>query len=317
MRRAGIAIGAALAVATFLGGAREAVAQEAIARETVGTLVVAHGANPAWNAPVLETARQADTEGPVEVAFLMGPAAAERRFQDAVRALVEAGADRVVVVPLFVSSHSGHYEQMRWLAGETDSLSPIMREHLQHAGIERPGGAVPLELAPALDDSPELARVLAERALALAGDPGERSLFLVGHGPNSAEDHAAWMKNLREVAGRVRRESGFADVKVGLVRDDAPEAVREEAVRGIRETIQLMHLASGREVVVVPILISSGRVSAEKIPADLAGLPIVYDGTPILPHPAIARWIESRVRTLAAKPPAPTASVAERAGDLR
>jgi sirohydrochlorin ferrochelatase len=125
------------------------------------------------------------------------------------------------------------------------------------------------------------------------------------------------MKNLREVAERVRRESGFADVKVGLVRDDAPEAVREEAVRGIRETIQLMHLASGREVVVVPILISSGRVSAEKIPADLAGLPIVYDGTPILPHPAIARWIESRVRTLAAKPPAPTASVAERAGDLR
>lgn len=312
MTRAGLTMGLGLAASMMLGGARPAVAQE-----TVGTLVVAHGANPEWNAPVLETARQADTAGPVEVAFLMGPAAAERRFQDAVRALVEAGADRVVVVPLFVSSHSGHYEQMRWLAGETDTLSPIMIEHLHHAGIERPDVAVPVELAPALDDSPELARVLTDRALALADDPAERSLFLVGHGPNSAEDHAAWMENLRHVAERVREEAGFADVKVGLVRDDAPEAVRAEAVRGIRETIQLQHAASDRDVVVVPILISSGRVSAEKIPADLQGLPIVYDGTPILPHPAIARWIESRVRTLAANAPAATASVAEGADDLR
>ena len=67
----------------------------------------------------------------------------------------------------------------------------------------------------------------------------------------------------------------------------------------------------------VPILISSGRVSAEKIPADLAGLPIVYEGTPILPHPAIARWIESRVRTLAARSAPPTATVAGAAEELR
>ncbi len=38
---------------------------------------------------------------------------------------------------------------------------------------------------------------------------------------------------------------------------------------------------------------------------------------PILPHPAIARWIESRVRTPAANDPAPTASVAEGAEDPR
>lgn len=38
---------------------------------------------------------------------------------------------------------------------------------------------------------------------------------------------------------------------------------------------------------------------------------------PILPHPAIARWIQSRVRTLAANATSPTASVAEGAEDLR
>ncbi|MGH7573048.1 MAG: sirohydrochlorin chelatase [Gemmatimonadota bacterium] len=297
---------ACLAGAWSLGAPGSALAQQAL-----GTLVVAHGANPEWNAPVQEVVRQADTGGPVEVAFLMGPAAAERRFQDAVRELAQAGAGRIVVVPLFVSSHSGHYEQIRWLVGETDSLSEVMREHLHHAGIERPEGAVPLELAPALDDAPELARVLADRARALTENPGGHALFLIGHGPNSAEDHAAWMENLRRVAERVRDEAGFADVKIGLVRDDAPEAVRAEAVRQIRETIELQHRATGRDVVVVPILISSGRVNNEKLPADLEGLPVVYDGKPLLPHPAITYWIESSVRTIAAAAaPGPTARMA-------
>jgi len=54
------------------------------------------------------------------MAFLVGAAASRYRFQDAVAQLVERGATRVVVVPLLVSSHSGHYEQIRWLSGETD-----------------------------------------------------------------------------------------------------------------------------------------------------------------------------------------------------
>ncbi len=45
----------------------------------------------------------------------------------------------------------------------------------------------------------------------------------------------------------------------------------------------------------VPVLISSGRVSDEKIPRDLEGLPVAYSGEPLLPHPALARWIEARV----------------------
>ncbi|MGH7549595.1 MAG: sirohydrochlorin chelatase [Gemmatimonadota bacterium] len=303
---------AVVAMAWLMGAWALGASGSALAQQPLGTLVVAHGANPEWNAPVEEVVRQADTGGPVEVAFLMGPAAAERRFQDAVRELAEAGAGMIVVVPLFVSSHSGHYEQMRWLVGETDSLSEVMREHLHHAGIERPDLAVPLVLAPALDDAPELARVLADRARALTASPGEHALFLVGHGPNSAEDHAAWMENLRPVADTVREETGFADVEIGLVRDDAPDAVRAEAVREIRETIELQHRATGRDVVVVPILISSGRVNTEKIPADLEGLPIIYDGAPLLPHPAITRWIESSVRTIAAAAAAgPTARAAK------
>jgi sirohydrochlorin ferrochelatase len=285
------------AVATALVGALLCAPTLAAqtAHDPPAAIVVAHGAEAAWNDRVRDAAGLARTGGPVEVAFLMGPEAEARPFQDVVAGLVEGGASEIVVVPLLVSSHSGHYDQLRWLAGEIDSLSAYMAHHLEMAGITRPSDPSRLRLAAALDDAPELADVLADRALALADSPAEQALFLIGHGPNSAEDHAAWMANLRPVAERVGSVAGFRDVKLGLVRDDAPPGVRAEAVRAIRETIALQRELTGRPVVVVPILVSEGSVSREKIPADLEGLDVVYTGEPILPHAALARWIARRV----------------------
>jgi sirohydrochlorin ferrochelatase len=96
----------------------------------------------------------------------------------------------------------------------------------------------------------------------------------------------------------VKKWTGLRDVRVELVRDDAPAPVRAEAVRRVREIIELQSLASGQPVLVVPVLISAGAVSRDKVPADIAGTPSVYSGDPLLPHDAMARWIERRVRTL-------------------
>ena len=59
-------------------------------------------------------------------------------------------------------------------------------------------------------------------------------------------------------------------------------------------------LAAAILVVVVPVLVASGRVSTEKLPKDLEGLPIVYTTEGLLPHAEMARWVESRVRTAVA-----------------
>lgn len=268
-------------------------------RGVVGTILIAHGAGPEWNAQVETIAGLADTGGPVAVSFLMGPGASANAFQDVAQRLVDQGATEIVVVPLLVSSHSGHYEQIRYLAGYTDELSEQMHHHLHMAGIGPASVDVPIRLTPAIDDSPEAAAVLAERALSLAESPAEQALFLIAHGPNSAEDNAEWMRNLRPLAEHVRSEAGFTNVMIGTVRDDAPAPVREEAVTGIRQVIELQHLATDRPVVVVPVLISTGQVSNEKIPRDLAGLPIVYSGEALLPHPGLARWVEARVRDAA------------------
>ncbi len=263
----------------------------------VGTLLVAHGGGREWNAQVETVVQAAHLPGPIEIAYLMGPEARTHLFQDAVARLEARGVSSIVVVPLLVSSHSEHYEQIRWLAGATDSLSPMMQEHTHHAGHERVRATVPLRIARGLDDSPAMAAVLAARGRALVqGDVSRRALFLVGHGPNTAEDHAAWMENLRRVADTVKTLSGFGDVRVEVVRDDAPEAVRREAVLAVRELIEMQYRMTGDSVAVVPVLISRGRVSRETFLKDLSGLPVIYSGDPLLPDPALARWLEARVQ---------------------
>lgn len=264
----------------------------------VGTLVVAHGGDSLWNARVYAAARAARTGGPVEVSFLMGPEARTTRFQDAVARLEAQGVTDIVVVPMLVSSHSGHYDQIRWLSGEPVALDEAMEHHLHMSGITRPSANVPLRLTKAMDRSPEVARVLADRAQGLATTPREQALLIVGHGPNSAEDYAAWMEHLRVVADSVKAWTGFRDVRVELVRDDAPAPVRAEAVRRVRELIELQHLMTGKEVVVVPILVSTGAVSRDKVPNDIRGTPSRYAGEPLLPHDEMSRWIESRVRSV-------------------
>ncbi len=125
--------------------------------------------------------------------------------------------------------------------------------------------------------------------------PRETALMLVGHGPNSAEEYAAWMRNLRVVTDSVRRWSGFRDVQVELVREDAPAAVRAEAVNRLRDLITLQASLTGRPVVVVPILVSRGGISRSRLMKDLEGLPVQYSGDPLLPHPAIAAWLTRRI----------------------
>ena len=266
------------------------------AAQKVGTVVVAHGGDSIWNAHVRDVVQQAKTGGPIEVSFLMGAGAKTARFQDAVARLEAQGVSQIVVVPMLVSSHSGHYDQIRYLSGEQVTLGETMMHHLHMAGIERPAAKVPLRVTKAMDASAEVARVLADRALAMTKSPREQALLIVGHGPNSAEDYAAWMENLRPVADSVKAWTGFRDVRVDLVRDDAPAPVRAEAVRRVRELIELQHMATGNEVIVVPVLVSKGSVSRDKVPNDIKGTRSVYAGEPLLPHPAMARWIETRVR---------------------
>ena len=263
-----------------------------------GLLIVAHGAGPEWNGPVRETAAQVRWDhGPIEVAFLMGAESATSGWDSALTRLVSAGARNVVVVPLMVSSFGEHYDQVRYLAGEVAELPGALAAHHGH-GAASP--AVPMRVTPALDAAPELAEAIAARWTGLGAEDRRRPLLLVAHGPTDESAVAGWHLSLGSVGALVQRREGIREVRAALLRDDAPAEVRAAAVAAMRDTVLALAARAADSVVVLPVMISTGAITAVRIPRDLEGLPVRYVRLPLAPLPPLARWIETSAARLLA-----------------
>lgn len=273
-------------VALLLG-----LTQPSIAPAQTGILITAHGAGPEWNARIRELAAKVQWRfGPVATAFLMGPEAESAGWQAGVDSLVARGAKEIVAVPLMVSTHGGHVRQIEFYAGLVDSLPARLKSHTHGGSTGKP--PVPVRVTPALDAAPELGLALAERWRELTDADRRRPVVLVAHGPESADEARLWVLNLT-AAGSVLAAAGHTgEVRVGLLKDDAPAAVRAAAVAELRDTVSALARMSQDSVVVLPVLMSAGPLVSTKVPGDLAALPIRYHPVPLAPATTLARWIE-------------------------
>lgn len=258
------------------------------APDRLGVLVIAHGAGDAWNAPVIASVDAVRHDLPAAVGFLMGHGPTP---QDAYRSLVQQGATRIVVVPVLVSSHSAHYEQIRFLAGLVPDYP-----HAEHMALSAITGPVPIiGVTPAMDDDALIADILADRARALSRDAEREALVLVAHGPNDDADAEVWLATMRRLASRIHAVVPFAAIDARLLRDDAPKPVKDLALAEAREAVT--REGTSRRVIVIPQLLSPGQV-ADEIPNTLKGVPFGWDGRTLFPDDRIGRWILSRARVL-------------------
>lgn len=254
----------------------------------LGVLLVAHGAGERWNAPVISAVDLVRRTMPAAVGFLMGQGPTPQQAYDD---LVHQGASRIVVVPLLISSHSAHAEQIRFLAG----LRPDY-PHAEHMHLVSVHGSVPIgAVTPAMDDDPLIATILADRARTLSRDPASETLVIVAHGPNDDDEAAQWLAAMATLADHVRQAVPFRQIETRLLRDDAPKPVKARALAALREAVAEQDKA-GR-VVVVPLLVSPGAV-ADEIPSTLAGLDFAWDGRTLLPDDRVAQWILARARAV-------------------
>ncbi len=208
---------------------------------------------------------------------------------EGIAALRAGGCEGVVVIPLFIAS-----------------ASRLVRRIGDVVRACRPADEPRVVVTPALDDAPEVIEVLTARARALATEPARQAVVLVGHGPSANADVPAWETLGEQVAAAVQREGGFAATRAVVVRDDAPEAVRAAAVRRLRQQLGRYRSDSGRPVVLVPWLVGAGRLTRARLPADIAGHDVRYDGRPLLPHANLDAWVARQLaaaRVLAAPNP--------------
>lgn len=237
-------------------------------------LVIAHGSpDPDWLELVEIAVRQCPSDLPIRVAYLGGVPG--RSIEDEWKRLEAAGAHRIVVVPLFVTAGSSHVGEIRsmlgldpWPKGETDLVwvAPQAR----------------ILWCPPLEDHPLVEEIVVQRVKAIASNPRQEALLLVGHGSDLPIGQARWERLLHRLTLRLQNRVPFAAAGYATLR---PDTLREKACT----------LAEKGDLVVLPLFVSQGYFTRKGIPQRLDGLSYRYEGSAYLPHPLIAEWIRQSI----------------------
>lgn len=117
---------------------------------------------------------------------------------------------------------------------------------------------VPLGLAAALDKSPVLVAILADRAKALTPTPGQESLVLAGVGPRNDAALKDWLTEAQLIADLVGSKAGYRKATAVAVRDGVRADQQDRDRAGLRKTFQGL-IRLGR-VDVVPLSPEAERV---------------------------------------------------------
>jgi hypothetical protein len=263
-----------------------------------GVLVMAHGGSPAWNAEVTTAVEPLRRCYPLEIAFGMAEPAT---IQEAAVRLEAAGATRIAVVRLFVSGESWR-ERTEQILGlrpgappRPERLDTAEAGHGAHhdASLWRIASTAEFRMSrQGLAESPLMDQVLVERVRALSTDPLREEVLILAHGPGSDQENVLWLEWLDARAMAVREAAPFHVVRGMTLREDWPEE-RVEAAAAIRRVVEAA-AAAGRSTVVIPFRVQGFGPYARV----LEGLPYVADGTGLLPHPAVGRWIASQAEAL-------------------
>ena len=278
----------------------------------VGVLILAHGGDASWDAEIGKIKAELAKRGSaVEVALGMADSAAIQKAADALQA---RKVKRIVVVPLFICSVSEVMDQNNYLFGLRDKPSEALMA-AAHGHMNMMGGMdkiklkVPFEMKPALDDSPLVTEILADRVRAMSRDPRREAVLLVAHGPVSDAYNQKWLAMMRVHADRLKQQLGLAAADVASLRDDAASDVRAQAVDQMRGAVR--RLEREGKVLVVPLLLAKGGIE-QKIPKDLEGTFFTWRGDTLAPHPKLVDWVVQTVEGKSAAP-APKRKAAKKA----
>jgi sirohydrochlorin ferrochelatase len=291
--------------------AGSALSAQGQAQSKPGILLLAHGGSEPWNENVRALAARVNQEQPVEIAFGM---ATRANIQRAVDALTTRGVERIVAVPLFVSSHSSVLTSTEYLLGlrpdaPADLAAFARMNHGSHGGTQAANGGhdhgaaaadgtqpvtktLPIRMTGALDAHPIVASILVDRARGISSNPSRESVILVAHGPVRDAENEKWLADMRVLADAVQRSAPYASVDGLTVRDDAPAAIKEAATAELRALVSRRRDAGSR-VLVVPVLLSFGGIE-QGIRKRLEGLDYTMAAQAIMPDDRLALWIKEQ-----------------------
>jgi hypothetical protein len=261
-----------------------------------GVLLMAHGGPPEWNEAVLDSVKPLRAKYDIEVAFGMADAAS---LQESVQKLEARNVSRIGVVRLFVSGESFVQETeqifgLRAGAPAANGQHPIHTGHPGHsmAFFRVKTNASFALSAEGLADAPEMGQILADRAAALSKGPAREDVLILAHGPGDDAENSRWIAKLDARAAVVRARAPFRRVQVETLREDWPDK-RVAAEKRVRSFVERAS-AEGGKAIVLPFRVQ-GFGPYKSV---LEGLDYTADGTGLIPHSEVTKWIERQVITL-------------------
>ncbi|MDI6810170.1 MAG: CbiX/SirB N-terminal domain-containing protein [archaeon] len=263
--------------------------------EQIGILVVAHGSpRESWCKPVKEAVENVSLGYPTEVGFLefVENLTGYDFIHEAVDKLDEQNVTKIIAVPLFISSSSGHIAEIEYVLRLREEL-PDGEEEKELVQVDTPAEIV---LTNAMDDHSFIAQILADRAAGLCDDPANETVVIVGHGELEETDFEGWVNSSKSLAEKIklilRHSKGINIENVTYSFIHQPEDYPVNlTVRTVVENVSTTSYP-----VVVPLMVSEGFFTDRYIPSMLlAGLDYAYPEKgkrALTPHPNVANWIE-------------------------
>jgi sirohydrochlorin ferrochelatase len=278
----------------------------AASQPSEGILLLAHGGAASWNERVNALAAKVGTTQPTEVAFGM---ASRPTIQAALDRLVARGVQRVVAVPLFVSSHSSVVRATEYLLGLRSQMPADLKIFAKmnhgpaggHEGHAMPPTAYETNMTPvvssaairmtaALNRHDLVAEILATRAESISTAPPRESVIIVAHGPVPEDDNARWLADMSALATIVAKRAPYRSVDYLTVRDDAPADIKDAATKDLRALVS-RRIGEGNRVLVVPLLMSFGGIE-QGIRKRLEGMDYTMATQGLMPDARLETWIQ-------------------------
>ncbi|UVI30934.1 sirohydrochlorin chelatase [Paenibacillus spongiae] len=205
-----------------------------------------------------------------------------RLIQDGIDQLEAEGVTELYVLPLFVSSGSTHVDDI----GQAFGLPPVTGEREGELARFRVAADMRVHVGQPIDDDPDIAELLLSNIRELSAEPEREMLLLIAHGSREAVFHERWRRGMKRLAERMKTLGGFARADIAMLLPNQA-ACKLGALQKKRQD---------KEVIVVPLFLSSGYFTQTVIPKRLEGFTYRYNGRAMLPHPIVARWMVKQIR---------------------
>jgi sirohydrochlorin ferrochelatase len=250
-----------------------------------GVLVLAHGFHGEGFEQFKETFKATMNRYPTTYGFGLAVMDSSH-LQAATDSLQNSGVKRIVLMPASAAENSSMVRQWQYAFGMIDEPS--------YLDIPRVVSDVRFVWAPSPIPHEIVGEILRDHAKASSREPANELVVIMGHGPSDPADNTLELAVLDKHAAMIKREVGFADVRVANVQDDAPVEERAANVTRIRGWISEAK-AHGQDVIVITTVLTAAGV-LKKLQKDVEDLGVTFNPTGVMIHPRFSDWLEFAIQ---------------------